>query len=101
MTHVPVLRAIGNNTITIATLANGDRLIRDATGSVTIPASDVDQVRIALADFDAAPRLVTRIDDTTPHRITDTVWAAFGNDGKVALLVGSFPCATVEIEVKL
>ena len=94
MTH-----AIGNTKITIAAFSNGDRLIRDITTGVTIPAADVVPLHAALIELAAVPRLHVRLDDIELKRISDWTALTVDDDGGVDLIAGAdaTPCAVVHI----
>lgn len=102
MSTIPVLSASANDLV-YGRMPGGEFLIRNISDFVEVPSTDIPVLRAALLDVDQEPRLTFQFNDDTPHRVTETVSIAIGNDGKVVIVVevegGRLPCQTVELEI--
>lgn len=96
---VPILSVVGHNNLTIARLATGETLIRNASGRVVVPAEARAKLREKLLELDSIPRLSLDRDEVTQHAVAGDVelWA-FG-DGEVVIVVGPYPSATIGLEI--
>lgn len=94
----PIFRVVSTDSFVWGRLPRGGFLIRNMSGSVTIPHEDIPAVRAVLIELDATPRLSTR--EFTPIGVTGAVELVLCSDGNVVIAVGSGdgPRATVEIE---
>jgi hypothetical protein len=97
MTEPSILSVAGWNDLSIARLAKGSVMVRNASGHVTIPTEAIDPLRSKLAELDVIPRLSQDRDALDMVHVADGVDLGVCGDGVVVIVAADWSTVGLEI----